>query len=63
MSNEINEQLMERAASMIDYYEGKLPAQMIELDLERNDLDALYDHVCAAEAMLAQEEFENADIY
>lgn len=63
MSHDINIALFERAAEMVTLFEGTLPAQVIELDIERGDLDALYQHVCYAESMAAQEEFEAHDIY
>lgn len=63
MSNSTNTELLERAAAMIDYFVGKMPAQVIEHDLEMNDMDALYEHVCDAEALAAREEFEAVDAY
>lgn len=62
MSLEVNTQLFERAAECIDYWEGKIIAELIEADLDRNDLKALAYHVTSAEAMAAQEEFEAADV-
>lgn len=62
MEDEVNTELFERAAEMITYFEGKLPAQVLEADLASNDLEALYRHVTDAEALAAQEEFEAADI-
>lgn len=63
MSTDINGQLFERAADMIDYFEGKLPAQVIEQDLANNDLEELALHVAEAESIVSQEEFEQSDIY
>lgn len=63
MSTEVNTQLMERAASMIDYFEGKLPAELIEKDLELNDLDSLYKHVHEAEAEASRQEHYATDTY
>ncbi len=54
MSTDINEQLFERAADMIDYFEGKLPAQVIEQDLANNDLEELALHVAEAESIVSQ---------
>lgn len=62
MSNQINAQLFERAAEMIDFFEGKLPAQVIEQDLASNDLEALYQHVTLAEAEASRQEFHSANI-
>lgn len=63
MSNEINTLLLERASEMITMFEGKLPAQVIEQDLVREDLEALNTHVCEAEALAAQNEIEGSDVY
>jgi hypothetical protein len=63
MSNPINDLLFGRAAEMIDYFEGKLPAKLIEKDLELNDLDSLYKHVRDAEALASQEEHEAYDTH
>lgn len=38
MSNETNSILYQQAAEMIDYFEGKLPAQLIEQALDSGDL-------------------------
>lgn len=62
MSNTVNTELLERAALMIDYFLGKMPAQVIEADIDRNDLEALNYHVTYAEAIASQEEIEAADI-
>jgi hypothetical protein len=63
VSNEINEILFIRAAECIDYFQDKLPAQVIEQDLERNDLEALVKSVATAEAVMAQEEMTAEDIF
>lgn len=63
MSNQVNTELLERAAAMCDYFENKQPAFIIERDLAREDLDALYKHVCEAEALASQEEFESNDAF
>lgn len=52
MSNSSNDALFERAAAMIDYFEGKQPAETIEADLERGDLEALDYHVRLAERFM-----------
>lgn len=62
MSDTVNTELFERAAEAIDYFEGKLPAQLIEKDLERNDLEQLRYHVQAAEGLIAQQEMERGDV-
>ena len=62
MEDQVNQQWFERAAEVIDHFEGKLPAEVLEADLDRNDLDALRSHVTEFEAIMAQEEFEASDI-
>lgn len=58
MSNEINTELLERAATQIDYWQGTMHARVIERDIETNDLEALRYHVDQAEReMYAQETF------
>lgn len=63
MSNDTNSELMERALTAIGYFEGKLPAQIIEKDLEDGDLEALLYHVKQAEAVMSQEIIEASDVY
>lgn len=63
MSMEENTLLIERAAEMIDYFVDKQPAHIIELDIEKNDLQALKWHVEQAEAVAAQQEHEQYDTY
>lgn len=62
MSNNINSVLFDRASEMITYFEGKLPAKVIEADLDRNDLEALQVHVANAEAVAAQEQMHGWEI-
>lgn len=62
MSHSVNTSLFERAAEMITYFEGKLPAQVLEQDLDNNDLGALFAHTIEAESEAARQEFHNADI-
>lgn len=61
MSNLVNDELFNRAAEMIDYFEGKLPAQLIEQALGSNDLDSLRKYVLEAEAEASRQEFFNGD--
>lgn len=63
MSDLVNAQLFERAAEMIDYFEGKLPAKAIEQALDNQDLEALYVLVCTAESLATQQEMEYADVF
>tara|TARA_R110000868_G_scaffold376886_2_gene642118 strand:+ start:253 stop:492 length:240 start_codon:yes stop_codon:yes gene_type:complete len=57
MSNQVNTNLLERASVCMDYFESKLPAQIIEADLKRNDLEALEVHVKEAENMIFEAEY------
>lgn len=62
MSSDVNTQLFERAAEMVDYYEGTVIAKVIEKNIEDNDLDALRENVTRAEAQASEQEFESADV-
>lgn len=62
MSTAVNTELFERAEEMIDYFEGKVPAKIIEQDLKDNNLESLQLHVSEAEAMASQQEFNANDI-
>lgn len=62
MSDLINTELLERASEVMDYFEGKVLAEVIEKDLDTNDLSALVAHVAIGEAQMAQQEFHEADI-
>jgi len=56
MSNNTNQQLMDRAREMCDYFQDKLPAQLIERDIKANDLESLAYHVAQAEGEAARQE-------
>jgi hypothetical protein len=59
MSNNINQELIERAAYFIDVYESKLPAQMLERALDDNDLEKVYEIIKSLEAEPVLEETSN----
>lgn len=61
MSQEYNERLLERAAEMIDYWEGTPMARVLENDIKANDLEQLNVHVFQAEGEASREEFYAAD--
>lgn len=63
MSTDANVQLLERASEMVTYFEGKLPAKLIEKALEENDLEQLHKYVIEAEATASRQEFESTDAY
>lgn len=56
MSNNVNTQLFERAAEMIDYWTGTLHDRLIQRALDSNDLEALDYHVRNAEAEMRLQE-------
>lgn len=58
MSNQVNTELLERAAVQIDYWEGTLIAKSLRRDIETNDLEQLKYDLAKAEAQAAQEEME-----
>lgn len=62
MSNDINADLLERAADMIDVWDGTIMAKLIEYDIERGDMEELHQHVCEAEALLRKQEAEATDV-
>lgn len=62
MSNNVNEELLERASECIDYFGDTTIGKILEADLDSNDLTALVTHVSIAEAQMAQNEFEASDI-
>lgn len=56
MSNNVNTNLLERAADLIDYWEGTVHARVLERDIDANDLEALKYHVSQAEAEMQMQE-------
>ena len=62
MSNINNDELLERAGVCMEYFESKLPAQVIERDIEQGDLEALRYHVAEAEGIISQEIIAGADL-
>lgn len=62
MSHLSNDNWAERAAECIDFFEGNLPARVIEADLERNDWESLVVHVQEAEAEIARQELYGYNI-
>lgn len=63
MSNDTNSNLLERAAICVDYFEGKLPAILIEKDLDNNDMEELRVHVKQAEDVMYQLEYRPYEVY
>ena len=63
MSNQVNTELLERAADMVEYFESKLPAQLIQKALDSGDLDMVRQYVAEAEAMAAEQEMNGYDVF
>lgn len=62
MSNTTNELLLERAAEMVDYWEGTLHARIILQALDTGDLDLVRQHVVEAEAEASRQEMYGGDV-
>lgn len=62
MSSEPNTILLERAAACIEYFESKMPAQLIEEDLSHKDMESLQRHVAQAEAEMSAQHFSVLDV-
>lgn len=62
MSNLANTELLESAAELIDYFEDKLPAKVIEKDIAGNDMDALAAHVREARATQFDIEYKPGEV-
>jgi len=63
MSNQVNTELLERAADMVEYFESKLPAQLIQKALDSGDLDMVRQYVAEAEAMAAEQEMNGYEVF
>lgn len=57
MSLESNTTLIEEAQEFIDYFEGKLPAEVMRQDIETGDLDSLAYHIGQARAAIFELEY------
>jgi hypothetical protein len=58
MSNNENTRLFERAVECIGYFEDKLPAVLIQQDLDNDDLESLNYHVNEAERLMTDLEYQ-----
>jgi len=58
MSNNENTRLFERAAECLSYFEGKLPAKLIQHDLDNDDLESLNQHVNEFERLMTEMEYQ-----
>jgi hypothetical protein len=68
MSNNSNTRLLEEAAELIDYWEGTQFADQLELAINNNDLDHLWELVRTARFEMLRQEFhperdEVGDVY
>lgn len=63
MSNNANDEILDRAAEMIDYWEGTLHAELIRADLDSGDLDKVRYDTQMAEAEASRQEIYGADTY
>jgi len=63
MSNQVNTELLERAADMVGYFESKLPATLIQQALDSGDLEQVHYYVAQAEAMAAEQEMHGYDVF
>ena len=61
MSNNVNTELLERAADMIDYWAGTLHERILTRDIDSNDLEALAYHVAQSEAEMRLQEDYNVN--
>lgn len=62
MSTKANDELLERAAEMVDRWEGTLHAKLIRMALDSNDLDLVRQYTLDAEAEAAVEEMNARDV-
>lgn len=61
MSNQVNDQLFERAREVSEAYVGTWLPTAIDNLIEKNELERLEYMVTQAEADLAREDFHNSD--
>lgn len=57
MSNDTNQNIMERAAEALSYWEGEGIAKAIEADIDRNDLEALFEHLKESDKLIFDLEY------
>ena len=62
MSNNTNQQLLERAAEMVEFWEGTLHAELIRYALDQNDLELVWYNVTQAEAEASREIHHDYDL-
>lgn len=62
MSNNVNDELLDRASEMVGYWEGTLHAELIRFALDSGDLEAVREHTVAAEGEAARQEIYGGDL-
>lgn len=61
MSNNVNTDLLERAAEMVAFWEGNKIADEVQSALDSNDLELVWQVVTSAEAEAARQEMYGYD--
>lgn len=63
VSNNVNDELMERVEELMDYWDNTMWSRILRRDLDSNDLESLHYHVSEAYAQMAmQEDFAVVDM-
>ena len=62
MSNNSNTELLERAAEMVEFWEGTLIADEVRRALNSNDLELVWQVVTSAEAEASRQEMYGYDV-
>lgn len=57
MSNNENQNIMEEAQHALEYWEGEGIGKVIEADIDRNDLEALYGHLKESDKLIYELEY------
>lgn len=62
MSDLANTALIEEAGNLIDYWEGKLPSELMRADIETHDYESLHRHVSEARVAMYDLEYEPGEV-
>lgn len=62
MSNNVNTDILERAAEMVGYWDGTIHAELIKVALNSNDLEQVRFNVVKAEADAARQEMHGYNV-
>ena len=63
MSNNNNTELLELASEHISYWEGEGIGAVLEADLDRDDLEALSEHLKESARIMYQLEYNPKEVY